>query len=266
MTNIQNNRKPGSGKKWVGIVFLILGTIMFSRTLGLYIPRWVTSWPMILIAIGIFTGVRHQFRNPSSYILIAIGMLFLADRIIPEIDFHDFFFPMVIIGVGLFMIVGRNRKDFNLRNEWTNLTEKPKVTWDKRVDPETGEPVEDTTGGTAASQEDYLDTVSIFGAVKKNIVSKDFKGGEMVTIMGGAEINLSQADITSPKVILDITQVFGGTKIIVPPHWKISSDLVALFGGIEDKRHILAASAISDEKHLVIKGTSIFGGIDIRSF
>jgi predicted membrane protein len=84
--------------------------------------------------------------------------------------------------------------------------------------------------------------------------------------MGGAEIVLTQSDLNSSRVELEITQVFGGTKIIVPPHWKVSSDLVAIFGGIEDRRPLMSNQAISDEKHLVIKGTSIFGGIDIRSY
>ena len=252
------NRKPGTGKKWVGIALLIFGAIMLSQSLGYFIPDWVISWPMLLIAIGVFTGRRHQFRNPTSYILIIIGLIFLAEEIIPNVDFDDFVWPIAIIGVGLYLIVGKKKI-----TNWGSDNEKTPsdLTWDKRVNEE-NEPIPPTE----SSVDDYIDIVSIFGGVKKNIVSKNFQGGEIVAIMGGAEIILTQADITLPRVELEITQVFGGTKIIVPPHWKVTSDLVAIFGGIEDKRPLFSNQAISEEKHLVIKGTSIFGGIDIRSF
>lgn len=258
MDNIQyKNRNSGKAKKWVGIVFLILGVIMLSKTLGVYIPGWITSWPMWLIAIGVFTGAKRDFRDPSSYILIIIGVIFLADKVIPNMDVHDFLWPIGIMALGLYMIIGK-KKITNWGNESAPSTDN--LSWDKRVGPD-NEPIAQGT-----SVDDYFDIVSIFGGVKKNIVSKNFLGGEIVAIMGGAEINLSQADIVSPRVELELTQIFGGTKIIIPPHWKVSSDLVAVFGGIEDKRPFMSNVTLSEEKHLIIKGTSIFGGIDIRSF
>jgi predicted membrane protein len=254
------NRKTANGKKWIGIALLILGAVLLVQSLGFALPDWVISWPMALIVIGFFTGQRHQFRNASSLILIVIGIIFLADEIIPEGEFDDFVWPIVIIGLGIYLIVGK-KKITNWSKGEANRGP-VSVDWDKRVD-ENNEPI---APPPISSGDDYLDIVSIFGGVKKNIVSKNFMGGEIVTIMGGAEIILTQSDITYPRVELDITQVFGGTKIIVPPHWKVSSDVVAIFGGLEDKRPFMANNAVSEEKHLVIKGTSIFGGIDIRSF
>jgi predicted membrane protein len=258
MDGITKKKKLGTGKKWVGIALLIFGAIMLLRSLGIFIHDWVISWPMFLIAVGVFTGRRHQFRNPTSLILITIGVIFLAERIFSNVDLHDFVWPIAIIGLGLYLIIGK-KKITNWGSEGERV--ESDLTWDKRVTEE-NEPIPPVQG----TVDDYLDIVSIFGGVKKNIVSKNFQGGEIVAIMGGAEIILTQADISSPRVELEITQVFGGTKIIVPPHWKVSSDLVAIFGGIEDKRPLLINQAISEEKHLVIKGTSIFGGIDIRSF
>ena len=112
--------------------------------------------------------------------------------------------------------------------------------------------------------DDYLDTVSVFGGVKKTILSKDFKGGEVVNIFGGAELDFTQADITG-RVILDITQIFGGTKIIIPSHWQVVSDIAAVFGSIDDKR-MRSTAAPNSEKILVLKGVSIFAGVDIRSY
>jgi predicted membrane protein len=89
--------------------------------------------------------------------------------------------------------------------------------------------------GMPYTSEDYLDTVAVFGGVRKNVTSKDFKGGEVVCVLGGAEINLSQS-IINGQASLELVNVLGGTKLIVPPHWEIKSEVVAIFGGIEDKR------------------------------
>lgn len=247
---------------------------------------------MVLILIGVFTGSRHNYRNPGSIILISLGVLFLLGRVIPGIDLHDFVFPCIIIGLGLYLILGKTKfnKHFVHRGRMRN-----DVIWDKRVNVPEGEtataageaaeqePLKETAdgapfdtssassekhyyaGATTGGPEDYLDTVSIFGGIKKNIVSKNFKGGDIVTIMGGAEINLTQADIHG-TIVIDITQVFGGTKLILPPQWKVSSDLAALFGGIEDKRPIVQAIHLADDKVVILRGTSVFGGIDIRSY
>ncbi len=50
-------------------------------------------------------------------------------------------------------------------------------------------------GSKSFSSEDYIDATTVLGGIHKNIISKNFKGGDITIFMGGAEINLSQADI-----------------------------------------------------------------------
>jgi hypothetical protein len=64
--------------------------------------------------------------------------------------------------------------------------------------------------------------------------------------------------------VIDITQVFGGTKLIVPSHWRLSTEMTAFFGSIEDKREQPVGAPT--DKTLVIQGTSVFGGIEIRNY
>jgi predicted membrane protein len=111
---------------------------------------------------------------------------------------------------------------------------------------------------------DFLDTTSILGGVKKIVLSKNFKGGDITNFMGGTEINFTQADIQS-KVTIDTTNIFGGTKIIVPPTWDVQSDIVAIFGGVDDKRQMLTQTS-DPVKTIRLSGICIFGGIEIRSF
>ena len=110
---------------------------------------------------------------------------------------------------------------------------------------------------------DMIDITAVFSGVKKNILSKNFKGGDIMAFMGGAEVNLTQANFEG-RIMIDAFNMFGGTKLIVPPDWDVQSEIVAIFGGVDDKR---PPSAHHDpSKVVVLDGTCIFGGIEIRSF
>lgn len=232
-----------SGRMMGGLVIVAVGAVLLARQVGVDLPPWLFSWGMLLIVIGVYVGARHSFRDYGWLIPVFIGTVFLADKFV-DVHLMQYFWPLVVIFVGLVMILkprGRNREQF-----WRR--------WEQQQ------------GAGLQSSEDVLDCVTIFGGVKKNIISKDFKGGEAVTCFGGTELNLMQADMNG-KIVLELVQVFGGTKLIVPPHWRIQSEeLVSIFGGLNDKRPLPADTAVDSGKVLVLKGTCIFGGIDIKSF
>ncbi len=233
---------------WTGFALLLVGAALLLQKMGAGLPDWLFTWPMILIIAGVVTGLKHRFTNASWLIMIAIGVFFLWDEMMIDLDLKRYFWPVIIIGVGLIFM-------FRPRKKWYREREK----WDIP-----DENLSFGTGFSSQSSEDVINSTSIFGGVKKVITSKDFKGGEIVCFMGGAEYNLSQADITGP-VSIEIIQVFGGTKLVVPPHWEIRSEAVAIFAGIEDKRPVQPGS-FDPNKVLILKGTTVFGGIEIKSY
>ena len=117
---------------------------------------------------------------------------------------------------------------------------------------------------TETTDGEWLDTTAVFGSTKKVVLSKNFRGGDITCFMGGAEIDLTKADIQG-KVMLDTTAVFGGIKLIVPPHWDVKVQTTAVFGGIEDKRPVQEVKSDTN-KLLILDGAAVFGGIEIRSF
>ncbi|WP_315818078.1 LiaF transmembrane domain-containing protein [Paraflavitalea speifideaquila] len=249
--NQQSGDKPSRRRKsnntLAGLLILVAGSVLLIRQVEAdLVPRWLFTWPMILVVVGFFVGIQTRFRDFGWLILIGIGAFFLADNVFPDYDAGRFIIPVVVCGVGLTLMLspGKKRRHKNKDHE--------KALYYKDADEEP------STGKT-----DTIEVVSIFGNVKKNVYSKDFKGGEVVSVFGGAEVNLSQADFKGP-ITLEIVQVFGGTKLIVPPHWVIRSEAVAIFGGIEDKRP--PQSITSPDKVLIIQGTALFAGIEIKSY
>ncbi len=111
---------------------------------------------------------------------------------------------------------------------------------------------------------DLLSSQALFCGVQKRIMSKSFKGGKISTFFGGTEIDLRQADLTE-QAFLDVEVAFGGIKLIVPPHWDLQINVTNVFAGIEDKR-VYPAATPDPAKVMRIRGTVIFGGLEIKSF
>jgi predicted membrane protein len=229
---------------WTGIFILLIGiAALLSKSYPQYFD-WLFRWEMLLIGLGLFIGVRHNFRGISWFVLILIGSIFLFNRYFKAFTF-DYIWPLVLITLGLFIIM-------RPRNKW-NAEKKT----EGGADPVLAETM-------SSSKEDFVESTSIFGGAKKIIISKNFKGGDLVNIFGGTELDLSQADFTGTAAI-DLTTIFGGTKLLIPSNWSVKSEAVTIFGGIEDKRRMQTITDIPD-KTLLIRGTVIFGGIDIKSF
>lgn len=238
--------RNNNGHIWVGLFLLLVGSVFLLNRLGIHFPDFIFSWQMFLIAIGIFVGIRKEFQGSGWLIMILIGSLFLINEYFVFGELRRFILPIILIGMGLFFIM-RPKKNYVIHDEsGTGLYETDDV---------------NSMNGTS---EDFIDTTSIFGGTKKKVFSKNFKGGSMVNIFGGSEINLTQADINGTAVI-EVTTMFGGATLLVPSHWNVVSDAVAILGEVKDKR-VMQNIPENNKKTLLIKGTVVLGGIDVKSY
>ena len=262
-------RMDGKGHVWAGAFILLVGVAALAKSYG-GAPEWLFSWQMLLIALGVFIALRSKFRGGAWLILILVGSFFLTEEyFVLDRSIRRMFCPMALIVLGAYLIFRPKSKNFMCGDR----PEEPPPT----TTPDSTNTAFTTTGttdnpsptpaysGSAITGEEVLDIAAVFGAVKKNIYSKNFRGGEMVSVFGGAEVNLSQANFQTPQIEIESVQIFGGAKLIIPADWTIHNEAVAIFGGIEDKRPQPVAIPIP-EKVLVLKGFVMFGGIEIKSY
>ena len=250
----QCHQPKGKGRMMAGFLLVVIGGLLLLKTTDMVIfPNWFFTWPMFLIALGLFTGIRHGFRGGFWIPITLIGGVFLINRIDPSLQLNRYIAPAVIICIGLLFIL------------------RPKGSrWRRRylqAEGQEGNPALDQTSSfdnQTSDRRDFLDVTAIFGGVKKIVLSKTFKGGDIVSFMGGSEIDLTQADFEG-RIKIDTTNIFGGTKLVVPPGWDVQSEMVAIFGGVDDKRQIKGVH-LDPNKVLILDGTCIFGGIEIRSY
>jgi predicted membrane protein len=254
MDDTANPRRRRS-RIWAGLFLLLVGGVLLLYQMGFPMPDWIFNWHMFLIGLGIFIGFRHNFRGGAWIILILVGGAYTMQDFYPDVHLHRYLFPAVLIIIGITIVLNPSRSRW--RHEWREEWGTGGRRWGNKY--ATGF----STSREGYTSEDFIDTTAIFGGVHKKIVSKTFRGGDITTVMGGTELDLTQADFTG-TIRLDVTQIMGGTKIIVPAHWEVRSEVTALFAGFEDKRQQPTIS--NPEKVLIIDGTSIFGGIELKNF
>ncbi|MBS1736634.1 MAG: hypothetical protein JSS98_08555 [Bacteroidetes bacterium] len=257
MQEIDENNSPHYRNSRIGsgLILVAAGMLLLASKLGAPIPEWIFTWPMILILVGIVSGIKNDFQNPGAYILIILGAIFLIDQSFPFWELKRFTVPFILIGIGIIFVLRphRSKSRFSSCRNSKYTTSKPA----SPASPKKTYSGEDLSG-------EHIDLHAVFGGVKKNIVSKNFKGGRIVSFMGGADINLMQADIQQP-VVLEIHNLFAGTQIVIPSNWQLKNEISAIFGGVEDKRPIQNLSH-DDGKVLVLKGSCVFGGIEIAAY
>ena len=255
----------GGGRIWAGFLLLIIGGLLLARQVGADFPSWMFHWPMLLIAIGLLISLKSGFRNAGGLIMMVVGGAFLVNEIIPGMHMENFIWPGILIIAGIIFIVKPRSYDRKYLHRWGNFDDR----WNNNNNPSQvqqevpAEPIKTYEPNTEADAE-FVEINAVFGSVNKLVLSKNFKGGEVNAFMGGAEINLVQADIKQ-VVELEINAVFGGAKLILPGNWNLKNQVTAVFGGVEDKRHGGLATP-DPNKTLILKGACVFGGIEIRNF
>jgi predicted membrane protein len=220
-----------------GIFLIAVGAILILARTG-FIPGFLSdvliSWPMLLIAIGVYSLLKHS-GSTTGVVLILIGGFFIMPKldIIPNFSFHVYW-PVILIVIGIYLIY-----NFMFNSKKT---------------------IDETFNHTEVSNDDFFEDSNIFGGGHRIITSQNLRGGKVSCIFGGTKIELAEG-----KNIINTNVAFGGIEIIVPAAWHVSSELQPIFGGVSDKR-MVNHEYQSSTKELVLRGGVIFGGVEIKNY
>ena len=223
-----------------GVLLILIGSVFLLENLDIipyHITRHLFSWYGWLLIIGTAFLIARP-NQPVGLILITIGLFFLIPNAFDISWNAHLYWPVILIVLGIFFLVRQQRGD---ADNW-----KP--------------------GKTEAST-DVLNDTSVFGGGDVLVTSENFRGGKVTYVFGGSSINLSRAKLApGEKVVIDVFIMFGGTSFIVPSDWNVRNEVTAIFGGFSDERKPSPDTAIDEKKELIIKGTVLFGGGDIKNF
>ena len=229
-----------SGKRiWAGTLLLITGVfyLLYNfNALPFAVPGYVFSWQMCLIIIGIYALYKSVFKG---FILIGIGTYFilpLAGYIEP-IPIEKMW-PLIIILIGILILFGsgfkkKNKKKYTMQTTHT-------------IDNET------------------FHITAVMGGDTRQISSYDFKGGTITAVMGGIELDLTNCYLSKEGCIIDLSVVMGGISLKVSREWNIQSEIMPIMSGIEDEDRYSNNVHIDPAATVILRGTVVMGGIEIK--
>jgi len=195
----------------------------------------VFSWKSILIAIGII-GLFGKEGKITGLILIIIGGTFLLPNIFSfNFEYHKVIWPLLLIIIGITLLFKRIFVVSAVYKENLHTLESG-----------------------------VIKETNVFSGMKRKIYEKQFRGGEIINVFGGSEIDLRGCELAEGNNILDITCVFGGIVLIVPAHWVVVPDFDNVMGSFNDKRIINNINTDNTRK-LIVKGTAVFGGGELKT-
>ncbi|WP_293300588.1 LiaF domain-containing protein [Pedobacter sp. UBA4863] len=264
MENIKNKEMVNrSGKVWAGLVIVAIGALLLLKNFGLGLPHWIFNWSNWLIVIGLFVGARNNFKNSGWFVMVLIGAYFTLEEIFRGYDMSNIVFPIMLLVLGLYLIVKPKSVHSCKKNKWKDKGYRYNEF--DQANPATAQPADAAAANdTNFNANDYINSVNVFGGSNQVIYSKNLKGGEVTAVFGGGDINLTQSDFEG-QIVIDVTAIFGGVKIVVPPTWQIKSEVTAIFGGVDDKRAIYPSTE-QVNKLVIIRGVVLFGGVEFKSY
>ncbi|HEX5172477.1 MAG TPA: LiaF domain-containing protein [Cyclobacteriaceae bacterium] len=263
--NPQKFRRSSGNNMLLGLFVVVGGFLLLLHQLDfVLLPHWLFSWPMFLVAFGLLIGAKHRFAGAGWLVMVLVGTFFLLDSMTSyHWQLHRFGWPIAIIILGMFLLFKAVMKpshgDYDRRGRHSRR-------WGYDTNPTSGgDSTDEKKNDMSGFGEDFIDVTNVFGGTKKRIFSKNFYGGDITNFFGGTDLDLTQADITKEGIAtVDITQIFGGVKLIVPANWTIKSEMTTVLGGFDDKR--MNITQPTEKKVLVLTGTCIFGGVEIKSY
>ncbi len=226
-----------------GLVILTVGVILFLDRNGI-VDRHVifTYWPLALMGFGIYLLASRCCSWVAGAIVTVLGAaLSLHPLGIISLGFRELW-PLALVVLGILML-------------WRGIQGRgaPRP-WVVGASPYAGDI--DTTD---------LDERAVFGGGERTVATNDFRGGRLEAVFGGWEINLTHAVMQRDEAVIDVRCVFGGVNLRVPDGWEVKLRAGTLLAGISDKTRHPRGDELTKAKRLIITGSAVFGGIEIRN-
>jgi predicted membrane protein len=197
---------------------------------------------MLLIGFGILSLVGGN--RTAGIILIVIGGFFMVPEMITvPYEIRRIYWPLILVAIGV-AVLFRQREHQKI----------PLIN-----DPIISVPNENSVN--------TFDDFVIFGGREIFINSPALAGGKATSIFGGIEFDLRKASLQPGGAVIDCVSLFGGCGFKIPMDWNVRNEVTTIFGAFTDKRGDTYSDRYYDPaKTLVIKGISMFGGIEIKHF
>lgn len=223
----------------LGLIIVVVGVLFTLDNLDvLYARDYLRYWPALLVVYGIVKMLNPERPGGRFWGLVItfVGAALLVDKLY-LFDFRLWdFWPLLLVALGAMMILRTKQAPFN----------SPANRWDTKT----------------LDSDSIVNASAFLGGSRRNVHTKDFRGGELTAVMGGCDIDLRNAAIATSPAVLNVFAFWGGIEIKVPQSWSVSFEGTPILGGYDDKTFRQGSEAT---ERLIIRGTIVMGGVEVRN-
>lgn len=215
------------------LVGIILGLNSFGVTnINLFFDGW---WTVFIIAPSLNGLIKREDRTGALIgLIIGVFLLLSCQDVLDFKLFVKLFIPAILIIIGLSIFFKDKVKDVAVKK----------------------------MGKINAKEIDMEHTyTSTFSEEKINLDNEKLESCAINSIFGSVSLDLRNA-IIDEDIVINNYVVFGGVTIKVPKDVNIVVKTTSIFGGVDNKTG--RNKTKENVKTIYIKGTILFGGIDIK--
>lgn len=219
-------KKPSQLITGTAILFVGAGFLLDAMNVVAFGSFFGTWWPVLLLLAAVVTLISNRDNWLWALLLGVVGVLVLFNNIeVLDVDVWKLFWPVVLIGVGLAVLFGR--------------------------------------GGhrVLASKSDRSDLTAVLGATTQKNDSGEFTGSKIISVMGGATLDLRKATIKKEATV-EVIAFWGAAEIYVPKNVVVKNEVMAVLGGVENKTD---PETDKNAPVLYVIGQAIMAGVEIRN-
>jgi hypothetical protein len=209
-----------------GLLFVAVGVLLLADRAG-QVNTWAVVadwWPTVVIASGVAQLVTRPRNVVGALVLLVFGGALLAWTL-GAIDTIALLWPVLLIGLGLWLLTGR----------------------------------------TTSDQPSASGRIDLSAAVDNRSIALPagtFRGGSATAGFGNLELDLRATNLPEGGATLHTTTIFGDVRLDIPDSWQLRVSGPELLGDIRLERPV---EQVPDGPVLHLRVLTIFGDIVVRN-
>ena len=255
----------------IGVFLVLMGIVLALDQIGVVQANHLLRfWPAGLIILGLVNLQRGERQSAlRALVLIVVGGWLLLNTLgLVSLDLWGFIWPLLLVFFGARIMMHNQGSRSNASRDLgaagpTAGTTPPGGTASPDGTAPSGPGPGGYAPGASSGEPVHASLFSLLSSSKRRWGKSVFRGAETTAFMGGCELDLRDALMSSGELaVVDVFVIMGGVNIFVPPNWTVSQEVVPLLGGVHDKTRSMPSNPA---QHLLVRGTVVMGGVEISN-